>query len=82
MEEWRQFVTCRAVEIIRGSRSVRLRIEECDVVAAANLARRELACCPFFEFRIDLLSEAIWFEIAAPEEAAAALEALLDDPRR
>jgi MerR family transcriptional regulator, copper efflux regulator len=80
VDEWRQFLRQRVVEIDRGDRCVRLRIEDGEdaLVTAASLARSEKACCPFFEFRLVLLAEAIWLEIDAPEEAAAILDGLVD----
>jgi MerR family transcriptional regulator, copper efflux regulator len=80
VEEWRQFVKQRVVEVDRGERSARLRIEDGEdaLVTAARLARSEKACCPFLEFRLILLAEAIWLEIDAPEEAAAILDGLVD----
>jgi hypothetical protein len=79
VEEWRQFLKHCVVEIDRSDRSACLRIKEGDdaLVAAANLARREKACCPFFEFRLVLVIEAVWLEIDAPEEAAATLDGLV-----
>jgi MerR family transcriptional regulator, copper efflux regulator len=80
VEEWRQFVRQCVVEIHRGDRCARLRIKDGEdaLIAAANLARSEKACCPFFEFRLVLLAEAIWLEIDAPEEAAPILDGLVE----
>ena len=78
VEEWRQFVNCQVVAVERGQRVIRLQLENSTdaVLAAADLARREKACCPFFDFRLVLLPEAVWLVVEAPEEAAALLNGL------
>ena len=80
VEEWRHFLNHRVVEIARGEGSARLRLEDGEdtLLVAADLARREKACCPFFEFRLVLLPEAAWLEVEAPDDAAAMLDGLVD----
>jgi MerR family copper efflux transcriptional regulator len=80
VEEWRQFLHHRVIEVERSHRSARLRLEDGDdaVLVATGLARREKACCPFFEFRLQLLPEAVWLEVEAPDDAAAILDGLID----
>jgi hypothetical protein len=84
VEEWRRFVTRRVVEVARSNESVRLRLEDGNdaLLLATDLARREKVCCPFFDFRLVLLPEAVWLEVEAPEEAAAVLDGLVDLGRR
>jgi hypothetical protein len=79
LEEWRQFLQHHVIEIDRLSTSARLRLSDDDqaVLAATDLARREKACCAFFDFRLVLLSEAVWLEVEAPEEAAPFLDGLV-----
>lgn len=80
IEEWRQFVSRRVVEIARSEGSVRLRLEDSDeaLLLATDLARREKTCCAFFEFRLVPLPEAVWLEVEAPDEAAAILDELVN----
>ena len=71
----------RVVEVTRSDGSVRLRLEDDDddaVLLATDLARREKACCPFFEFRLVLFPDAVWLVIEAPDEAAMALDRLVE----
>jgi MerR family copper efflux transcriptional regulator len=79
-DEWQQFLRYRVVEVVRSARSARLRLQDGDdsLLVATDLARREKACCPFFEFRLVLLPEAVWLEVEAPDEAVAILDALVD----
>jgi hypothetical protein len=78
-EEWRQFLSERVVEIERTDDSARFRLEESDdaLLIASDLARREKTCCPFFDFRLLLTPDAVWFEIEAPREAAAVVSELI-----
>jgi MerR family transcriptional regulator, copper efflux regulator len=78
-EEWRQFVASSVLDIERRGPSARLRLRDGDaaLLLAADLARREKACCAFFEFRLALLPEGIWLEVDAPAEAAPILDELL-----
>jgi MerR family transcriptional regulator, copper efflux regulator len=79
VEEWRGLLNGRVVETVRAERAVRLRLQDGDdaVLVAIDLARREKACCAFFEFRLVLLPEAVWLEIDAPDEAAPILDAMI-----
>ena len=80
VDEWRQFLNLRVVEITRSTRSARLRLEDSEdaLLAATDLARREKACCSFFEFRLELRPEAVWLEVEAPGEAASILDGLVN----
>jgi hypothetical protein len=87
--EWHRFLETRVVETRRSKAGVQLRLkDDAAVLAAIDLARREKACCAFFDFRLELLPEAVWLEVRAPEDAALILDALfapsqpsLDDQR-
>ena len=58
-----------------GELSVRL-VDDPDLVASVIAhARREKACCPFFEFTLRIEAEPLFLHIGVPEEATA----LLDD---
>lgn len=79
VEEWRQLLNHWVVEVERSGRAARLRLGASDdaVLVATDLARREKACCPFFEFRLEIGAEAVWLEIEAPDEATAILDGLI-----
>lgn len=79
-DEWRRFFATNVFEVVRCESSVRLRLKGGDdvILSTVDLARREKACCAFFEFRLELLADDVWFEIGAPAEAAAVLDALID----
>jgi hypothetical protein len=68
------------LEVARGEHSARLRLEDGSdaLLAATDLARREKACCSFFDFRLEILAEAIWLEVEAPPGAAAILDGIVD----
>jgi hypothetical protein len=78
-DEWQQFLIGDVVEIARTGTVARLRLKEGDgaLLGAADLARREKACCAFFEFRLVLLPEAVWLEVEAPDEATPILDELV-----
>ena len=46
---------------------------EAVLVAVADLAQREKACCGFFEFTIELQHDRRWLVIRTPSEAATVL---------
>lgn len=77
-DEWRQFLVKHVVEVNRYESSTRLRLAEGDgvVVIAVDLARREKACCAFFEFSLELLPDAVWLRVEVPPEAATILDGL------
>jgi hypothetical protein len=47
------------------------------VADAVHLAQREKACCPFFEFRLELEADRILLRIEVPADGADALDALV-----
>jgi hypothetical protein len=78
-DEWRQFLVKNVAEVIRTGSSARLRlVHGNDVIASAvDLARREKACCAFFEFELELLTDEVWLRVTAPAEAATILDGLV-----
>ena len=78
VDEWQALLA----EVSAGSErssttqlSVRL-VDDPDLVASViALARREKACCPFFEFTLRIEAETVSLHIGVPEDATA----LLDD---
>ncbi len=78
LEEWHRLLATAAVAIDRVSPtelSARLPDVPELVAATLRLAQREKACCPFFDFTLQIEAEAIVLHIRVPEDAAA----LLDD---
>ncbi|HLH99981.1 MAG TPA: hypothetical protein VKV06_04295 [Acidimicrobiales bacterium] len=80
VEEWRQLLNRHVTAVERTATTARVRLQDRHdaLLATADLARREKACCPFFQFRLDLRPEAVWLEIGVPEEAAPILDGMLD----
>jgi hypothetical protein len=76
--EWRGFLSDFVVEVERSGTSARLRLKDTDaaVLVATDLARREKACCAFFDFTLVPLPESVWLEVTAPAEAAAIIDEL------
>jgi hypothetical protein len=78
VNEWREFLKTYVVESRRTSSTARLRLrdEGESVLAATELARREKTCCAFFEFRLSILTDAIWLEIEISDDAGISLDEL------
>ncbi len=86
IDEWRRFLA-RSVQSFERPTPLLLRVEldasPGVVEAAADLARREKACCAFFAFSIDVEAEAPWLSVRVPPEARGTLDdfaALLPGP--
>jgi hypothetical protein len=79
ISEWRELLRERVTEVGREGTVARLRLRDDDesLLIAADLARREKACCAFFGFHLSLLPEAIWLEVEAPPEASQILDGLV-----
>ena len=81
LAEWRSFLT-QAVD--RAERPaghrlcLRLHPSTENLVAADDLSRREKACCGFFEFAIEVRTDANWLVVTVPPEAFEALDGLAD----
>jgi hypothetical protein len=74
-DEWRHLLAASTHAVERTSaEQVRVRLAAADVAAAVELAQREKACCPFFDFSIDITVEAIWLSIGVPAEASSVLD--------
>ncbi len=80
VEEWRRFLGEAVTRVERAGTAARLLLVPGDEAQlwASDLARRERACCAFFEFRLDLRPEAVWLEVSAPDDAQPVLDGLLD----
>ena len=73
--EWRTFLRGSVRRVERGPTVGRFLLADGDavLVAAADLARREKACCGFFSFRLVPLPEGTWLEAEVPPDAARVL---------
>ncbi len=78
-DEWHQFLTTNVVETVRTESSARLRLRDGNevIVVAVDLARREKACCAFFDFELELLPDEVWLRVEAPSEASSILDGLI-----
>ncbi len=79
VDEWRQLLNEHVAAVERRGQLARFRLNDSDdaLLAAVDLARREKACCPFFELRLVPLPETVWLEVEAPESATAVLDELV-----
>lgn len=86
LDEWRALCQTPATDTVptivaaerRSPTELRLRLNDdlTGVTELVRLARREQACCPFFDFRLAITAEAVTLTIEVPEEAAAVLDDL------
>jgi hypothetical protein len=76
VEEWRQFLA-RSTGAAEQAGALALRVQLNGspeaLEAAVDLARREKACCAFFEFSIEVEADASWLSVTVPPDAADAL---------
>jgi hypothetical protein len=76
VEEWRRFLArfTSTVEWI-SERHLRLRLVGTShaVLHARDLARREKACCEFFDFAIEREADASWLSVRVPPDASGIL---------
>jgi hypothetical protein len=76
VEEWRRFLrnSIGATES-PNQRELRLRLSPSSdvLLEAVHLAQREKACCAFFEFTIEVHSDARWLVVSVPPEATSIL---------
>jgi hypothetical protein len=76
--EWHDLLAPAVVEVERvGSTTARFRLapEFAAVPALIELARREVACCPFFRFALEVDVSGSAFAVSVPDDAAAILDA-------
>jgi len=86
MAEWRTFLAESVVSARRDDRGLHLLLVQSDdvLLAAADLAAREKACCPFFSMSIQIEPAARTLTLDAPPDAAGVLDefmGLLPAPR-
>jgi hypothetical protein len=76
IDEWRRFLAA-CVDAAERTSPQQLRMHltpTTGLAAAVDLAQREKACCDFFEFEIDIESDALWLSVRVPAEASLVLD--------
>ena len=77
LDEWRTLLATASVAAERVSParlSLRLRDDLDQVKPIISLAQREKACCPFFDFTIEIDADRVTLHISVPAEAAGILD--------
>ena len=76
LSEWRAFISQSTVGRTREGGVVRLALVPSDdvLVAAADLARREKTCCPFFDFAIEIGPDGNTLRVEVPADAVQVLD--------
>jgi hypothetical protein len=77
LEEWRHFLAhSTGARHKPGDVALRVQLDGSagTLEAAVDLARREKACCSFFEFAIEVEADACWLSITVPPDAADILD--------
>ena len=77
LDEWRQVMNQARVEAVRVSPntlSLRLADHSGQLAALVDLARREKACCAFFDFAILIGATDIEMRVSVPDDATAILD--------
>jgi MerR family transcriptional regulator, copper efflux regulator len=79
VERWRQLATRPDVTIERRSPTeVAIHLgQPQDLAEIVALAQAEKACCPFFEFDLEIKAESVTLRVEAPDDAVAVLDALV-----
>jgi hypothetical protein len=77
LDDWRAALTAAVVKTIRvDARTLEMRLRpDADTAAIIALARREVTCCPFFGFAINVDAGGSTFVTTVPAEAASVLDA-------
>ena len=79
LHEWQELLADDAVTAERGSPSeLSVHFDASRLAAVVELAQREKACCPFFDFSLGIDADALVLRVAVPSEAAAVLDRLVD----
>jgi hypothetical protein len=77
LDEWRALLATQAIETRRVSPTelqFRLRDDLAGLGAIVSLARREKACCPFFDFVVRIEPDAVSLAISVPEDGVPVLD--------
>jgi hypothetical protein len=77
IDEWQSLLSATVVSTQRDDpATTRMELApDCDVAAIVALARREVACCSFFRFAIEIGPRASTLVVSVPAEAAPILDA-------
>jgi MerR family transcriptional regulator, copper efflux regulator len=77
VDRWRAALTAAVITTERvDAQTVEMRLRpDADVAAIIALAQREIACCPFFGFTINLDADGATFVTTVPADAAPILDA-------
>lgn len=77
LEEWRAALTAAVVTTERvDAQTLEMRLRpNADVATIVALAEREITCCPFFGFSINLDADGATFVATVPADAAPILDA-------
>jgi hypothetical protein len=79
LTEWRTFLGQGVDRAERPSDQrlcLRLRPSTDHLVTAVDLSRQEKACCGFFEFAVEIRSDASWLVVTVPPDAVESLDGL------
>ena len=77
LEEWRQLLAeFPGVRLSPTHLVVRFAVGPGTVAPIIALAQREKACCPFFDFSLQVEADAVVLHVSVPEDATSILDAL------
>jgi hypothetical protein len=78
LQEWRTVLAEPVTSRRLSPTELALRLPDdlAPLEAIVRLARREKACCPFFDFALRIEAEAVTLTVTVPEEAASLLDSL------
>jgi hypothetical protein len=77
LDEWRTLLATASVAAERVSPtrlSLRLRDDPGQVPPVVSLAQREKACCPFFDFTLEIEADRVTLHISVPADATEILD--------
>jgi hypothetical protein len=80
LDQWRGVLAASVESIEReDSSTLRLRLHPgADTAVLTALARREIACCPFFRFGIEIDVDGMFFVASVPADATTILDGFAD----
>jgi MerR family copper efflux transcriptional regulator len=79
LDGWRQlFAEFRTSRVSQSHLVVRVGGTPATVADVIALVQREKACCPFFEFSLQVEADVVVLHVSVPEEATSILDALID----
>lgn len=79
LDEWQELMVWAVAHAERVS-PTRLELHlkpNCDLAAVVDLAQREVACCPFFAFAIDVEADGLVLVVDVPDTASEILDKLI-----